>query len=113
MQNVAFTRQNSVFQRLANVGSVASLTESERRLYEADLKFARDHYAQLADAIEESDAIGMEKGIKQGIKQGKEEGIKKVAIELLRLDQPIALVSKATDLPLEIVQKLKNDITTE
>lgn len=59
MQNVAFTRQNAVFQRLANVGSIASLNESDRRIYESDLKFARDHHAQISDAREESEATGL------------------------------------------------------
>lgn len=103
MQNVAFTRQNDVFQRLANVGSIASLSEADRRLYESDLKFARDHHAQIADAREESEAIGREKGRK--------EGLVEAAIGFLKLNQPAALVAQATGFSLQEVERLKDSIT--
>ena len=109
MQNVAFTRQNAVFQRLANVGNVASLSESERRLYEADLKFARDHHAHISDAHEK----GIEEGIQQGLQQGMKEGIKQVAIKLLHMNQPVQLVAMATGLPAETVEELKATLDSE
>ena len=105
MQNVAFTRQNAVFQRLANVGNVASLSESERRLYEVDLKFARNHYAHISDAHEE--------GIRKGIEKGMEKSIRTAAVGFLRLNQPVELVANATGLTIEEVKQLKSKIDSE
>lgn len=111
MQNVAFTRQNAVFQRLANVGSIASLSESDRRIYESDLKFARDHHAQISDAREESEAIGREKGRIEGRKEGRKEGLVQAAIGFLKLNQPPALVAQATGLSLREVEQLKDSLS--
>ena len=58
MQRVAFASDNEIFRYLDSVSNVAALSPSERDVYEASLKRARDYYAVLRTAEENA----MERG---------------------------------------------------
>jgi predicted transposase/invertase (TIGR01784 family) len=56
-------------------------------------------------------ATAEEKGLEKGIKQGKEEGVKHVALELLKAGVlPLAEISKYTGLSLEQLEELRQNV---
>ncbi|MDE5881400.1 MAG: PD-(D/E)XK nuclease family transposase [Muribaculaceae bacterium] len=71
MESMAFTSHQDIFNRLATVANIATLSPAERIQYDYDLKKARDYYAELKFAIKK----GIKQGIEQGIEQGREQGI--------------------------------------
>lgn len=59
LQEIPFqTYKNQIFQRLGELSKVANLTDEERRLYQQDLKWARDYRSSLAYERDEGIAIG-------------------------------------------------------
>ena len=63
------------FLNVLDEANLASLSKSDKALYEARLKSYRDNRACLDYAIETGIRQGIEQGIEQGIKQGIEQGI--------------------------------------
>ena len=123
---------DKVFDRLFEEAEIAKFTPREMREYEASKKAYRDIKNSIDTAKQEGLAegieIGMEKGMKQGMekgmKQGMEKGMKqgmekgraegkheantKTAQRLLAMGLSAEQVSKATQLPLEIIKNLSN-----
>ena len=87
--------------------------------YETDIKVQRrEAYREgLAEGIEQgiSQGIeqGIEQGIQQGIEQGFEQGAEKTKIEtakkFLQEGLSVEQIARCTELPLEKVQKLKQN----
>lgn len=92
-QNVAFTSHREVFRRLAQISSVASLNEAERRSYEADLKAARDYHAEMNTARADARA--------EGRAEGRTEEKYTIAKVLLGMGQSPEFVAQATGLSIE------------
>ncbi|MDE5806870.1 MAG: Rpn family recombination-promoting nuclease/putative transposase [Muribaculaceae bacterium] len=69
MQKVAFTIEDT-FRYLNEVSDFATLPQSEREIYEAELMKARDYYATMKTARKR----GMEKGLEEGREIGLEQG---------------------------------------
>ena len=67
---------------------------------------ARDTHNQIEYAKE----TGLEEGLAKGRKEGREERNMEVAINLLRLGTPCEIVAKATELSMEEVAKLKEEV---
>ena len=65
MKAIPFTHRD-VFERLAKISSVAGLSEDERRLYDYDVKKARDYKAEMTEARSEGHAIGFNEGRAEG-----------------------------------------------
>lgn len=65
-QEVAFKSKRDVFRRLAEISKVSNLSPEQRRIYEADIKLARDYHNELEYARSE--------GLEQGLEQGREQG---------------------------------------
>ena len=76
--------------------------------YETDIK------VQRREAYREGLAEGIEQGISQGIEQGIEQGAQQKAIEtakrLISMGLSLEQVSAGTDLPLETVEKLNQEL---
>ena len=79
MESMAFTSHQDIFNRLAKVANLATLSPAERMQYDYDLKKARDYHAEMKFARNKAYKEGREEGIKQGreegIKQGMQQGI--------------------------------------
>ena len=75
---------------------------------------ARDTHNQIQYAketgLEEGLAKGRAEGLVKGREEGREERNTEVAINLLRLGTPCEIVAKATELSLEEVAKLKEEV---
>ena len=87
----------------------------------AEYSYATDIKVQRREAYREGLAEGIEQGIsqviEQGIEQGIERGAEQKAIEtakkLLKEGLPIEQIARCTDLPLEKVNQLKQQIIME
>ena len=83
--------------------------------YETDIKVQRrEAYREgLAEGIEQ----GIEQGIQQGIEQGIEQGAEKTKIEtaknMIHKNIPLETIAECTELPLEKVNQLKQQIIVE
>lgn len=66
-----FIKNNAIFQRLAQVSNVATLTPEERYSYDADVKNARDALNQIRYAFKEGRAEGRAEGEIAGIRKEK------------------------------------------
>ena len=79
-----------------------NFTEEEREVYEAQLKRLWDDIEEIRTAHDRGKAEGIQEGMEKGIEKGKVEGIQEgkleTALNLIRLDQPISIASKATGL---------------
>ena len=83
LQEIPFqTYKNQIFQRLGELSKVANLTDEERRIYQQDLKWARDYRSSLA--YERDEGIAIEKN--------------RIARNMLAEGLDIALVKKITGL---------------
>ena len=99
---MAFQGQNEIFQRLASIGNIASLSPEERRSYEIDLKRARDMYSQLKYASDEGRAVGLA----EGRAEGRIEGYKETARNLKRMGLPLEQIQEATGLDMEYLRSI-------
>ena len=94
MEAMPFTRENEIFEKLDSAASYASLSEDERRAYDADVKAYRDYVGQLSWAEE------------QGLKKGLEKGLNQVAKSLKAMGIDIQTISKSTGLSVASINKL-------
>ena len=86
-----------------------SKEESELMYEEAMEKQRWDRAAEREYAREEGIEKGRKIGIAQGIEKGKEEGMELVALNMLKKNLDIALISEITGLTVKEIEKLKND----
>ena len=111
---------DKVFDRLFEEAEIAKFTPQEMREYETSKMAYRDIKNSVDTAKREGIEIGMkqgmEKGMKQGMKKGMKQGMEKgkheanteTAQRLLAMGLSAEQVSKATQLPLEIIKNLSN-----
>lgn len=90
--------QNAVFQRLAEIADVASLSKEERMRYDEDLRAYRDTIVVMEGQYQE----GMEKGMEQGMLAAKLDNARKMKADGMADE----LISKYTGLPLEEIANI-------
>ena len=71
LQRMPWLAQDAVFQKLASIADVASLTKQERLAYDENLRKYRDTIAVMEGQYLE----GMEKGMEKGRAEGRAEGV--------------------------------------
>ena len=116
------------FDRLFEEAEIAKFTPQEMREYETSKMAYRDIKNSVDTAKREGIAEGMEKGMELGMAKGKQEGLAEgiekgmekgraegkheanteTAQRLLAMGLSAEQVSKATQLPLEIIKNLSN-----
>ena len=107
---------DKVFDRLFEEAEIAKFTPQEMREYETSKMAYRDIKNSVDTAKREGIAEGkeigmkegMEKGMEKGRAEGKHEANTETAQRLLAMGLPAEQVSKATQLPLEIIKNLSN-----
>ena len=130
--------KEKVFTKLFEEAEIAKFTPTELKEYEDSLKAYRDVKNSIDTALEkgreegmakglekgmakglekgreEGMAKGMEKGLAKGLEKGREEGMEKEKISTARRLLSMGLseeqVSTATELPLEEIQKLREQV---
>ena len=83
--------------------------EAEKRLAFLKEKWERDWNSNMHYAEE----TGIEKGMKEGRKEGVKEGKKEVAIKMLRKRIDEVMIAEVTNLTLEEIEKLRNEVEHE
>lgn len=90
--------QNAVFQRLAEIADVASLSKEERMRYDEYLRAYRDTIVVMEGQYQE----GMEKGMEKGMLAAKLDNARKMKADGMADE----LISKYTGLPLEEIANI-------
>ena len=98
-EQMPFSEKYPVFRKLAEIGDLRKLSREELELYDEDIKNMRDLYATRKF----DEKRGMEKGMEKGMAKEKIA----TAYRLLSMGLSDKQVSTATELPLEEIQKLK------
>ena len=106
-EQMPFSEKYPVFRKLAEIGDLRKLSREELELYDEDIKNMRDIYATRKF----DEKRGMEKGMAKGRAEGRAEGMAKeklaTARRLLSMGLSDEQVSTVTELPLEEIQKMK------
>ena len=74
LNRMPWLAQEAVFQRLASIADVASLSKQERQAYDEDLRKYRDTVAVMEGQYLEGRAEGIEEGIMKVARNMKESG---------------------------------------
>ena len=98
LNRIPFQPMKAIFERLAKVTNIESLTPDERYAYERDLKAYRDYKAQMDYAKEE----GIEEGIEKGIEKEKLRNAKAMKAK----GYPVNDIADITGLPIQDIEKL-------
>ena len=96
-----------VFTKLFEEAEIAKFTPTELKEYEDSLKAYRDVKNSIDTALEKGREEGMAKGMEIGIAKGMEKEKLTTARRLLSMGLSEEQVATATELPLEEIQKLK------
>ncbi|MDE6510572.1 MAG: Rpn family recombination-promoting nuclease/putative transposase, partial [Muribaculaceae bacterium] len=106
METMAFTSHQDIFNRLAKVANLATLSPAQRRQYDYDLKKARDYHNEMKFARKEAFSEGEAKGIAIGEAKGIMEGTVRTARNLKSLGASVEMIVAATGLSQTEVEAL-------
>ena len=98
--------QNRVFDRLFETAEIAKFTKTELSEYWDSLKNFRDWHSVISTAEKKGIEIGMEKGREEGREEGVREANLNNARNLKKLGIAIDVISQATGLSKEEIEKL-------
>ena len=84
--------------------------EEQLKEYEDSLKAYRDVKNSIDSALEKGREEGMAKGMEKGLAEGMEKEKQSTARRLLSMGLSEEQVSTATELPLEEIQKLREQV---
>ena len=101
-EQMPFSEKYPVFRKLAEIGDLRKLSREELELYDEDIKNMRDIYATRK--------FDEKKGMEIGMAKGMEKEKLATARRLLSMGLSDEQVSTATELPLEEIQKLKEQV---
>ena len=98
-EQMPFSEKYPVFRKLAEIGDLRKLSREELELYDEDIKNMRDIYATRK--------FDEKRGMEIGMAKGMEKEKLATARRLLSMGLSDEQVATATELPLEEIQKLK------
>lgn len=102
LQRMPWLAQDAVFQKLASIADVASLTKQERIAYDENLRIYRDNIAVFEGQYLE----GLEKGEAKGRAEGRAEALKENARRMKADGMATGLIAKYTGLTVEEIESL-------
>ena len=104
IKRLPWAAQNSVFQKLAEIADVSSLTKEERLHYDEALRKYRDTLCVLEGAEQRGLKRGREEGLAKGLAKGREEGrAEGLAKGLAKGRAETARNMKANGLPVDLI----------
>ena len=114
IKRLPWAAQNSVFQKLAEIADVSSLTKEERLYYDVALRKYRDTLCVLESAeqrgLKKGREEGLAKGLAKGRAEGRAEGLAEGRIEAARNMKakglPVDLIAECSGLSPEEITKL-------
>ena len=102
--------QDAVFQKLASIADVSTLSKEERQNYDENLRKYRDTVAVMQGqwdlGREKGRAEGHTEGLAEGMEKGMEKGVVSVARKLKSMGLSSADIIKATGLTEEQINAL-------
>ena len=106
IKRLPWAAQNSVFQKLAEIADVSSLTKEERLYYDVALRKYRDTLCVL----ESAEQRGVKRGLAKGREEGRAEGLAKGRAEGLAKGRAEGRIEtarnmKADGMSIELIQK--------
>ena len=106
LKRMPWLAQDAVFQKMASIADVSTLSKEERQNYDENLRKYRDTVAVMQGQWE----LGLEKGLEKGRAEGRAEGEQNKAIVIARNLKSMGLsleeIAKATGLSTEEIEKL-------
>ena len=102
LQRMPWLAQDAVFQKLASIADVASLTQQERIAYDENLRIYRDNIAVFEGQYLE----GLEKGLEKGEAKGRAEAMMENARRMKADGMASALIAKYTGLSVNEIEQL-------
>ena len=114
IKRLPWAAQNSVFQKLAEIADVSSLTKEERLHYDEALRKYRDTLCVLEGAEQRGLKRGREEGLAKGREEGRAEGLAKglakgraeTARNMKAKGLPVDLIAECSGLSPEEIAKL-------
>ena len=110
IKRLPWAAQNSVFQKLAEIADVSSLTKEERLYYDVALRKYRDTLCVLESAEQRGLKKGREEGLAKGLAKGRAEGLAEERIEIARNMKakglPVDLIAACSGLSPEEIERL-------
>ena len=102
LKRMPWLAQDAVFQKLASIADVASLTQQERIAYDENLRIYRDNIAVFEGQYLE----GLEKGLEKGEAKGRAEAMMENARRMKADGMASALIAKYTGLSVNEIEQL-------
>ena len=102
IKRLPWAAQDSVFQKLAEIADVSSLTREERLLYDEALRKYRDTLCVLESAEQRGLKRGHEEGLAKGLAKGRAETARNMKAKGLAID----LIAECSGLAPEEIAKL-------
>ena len=106
IKRLPWAAQNSVFQKLAEIADVSSLTKEERLHYDEALRKYRDTLCVLESAEQRGVKRGREEGLAKGLAKGRAEGRIETARNMKAKGLPVDLIAECSGLSPEEIAKL-------
>ena len=106
IKRLPWAAQNSVFQKLAEIADVSSLTKEERLHYDEALRKYRDTLCVLESAEQRGVKRGREEGLAKGLAKGRAEGRIETARNMKAKGLPVDLIAECSGLSPEEIERL-------
>ena len=102
--------KNPVFQRLAEISDLGSLSREERMKYDEAIRKYRDTLCVMQSQLDEGIQIGRDQGIQigrdQGIQIGRQQTLASVARNLKAQHVPLDVIASSTGLSIQEIENL-------
>jgi predicted transposase/invertase (TIGR01784 family) len=102
LKRMPWTAQEAVFQKLASIADVASLSKKERLAYDENLRKYRDTVAVMEGQWLEGHAKGVAEGHAKGAEDAKRDDARRMKAD----NMPTELIVKYTGLTVEAINSL-------
>ncbi|MDD7722810.1 MAG: hypothetical protein PUK64_07460, partial [bacterium] len=98
--------KNPVFQRLAEISDLGSLSREERMKYDEAIRKYRDTLCVMQSQLDEGIQIGRDQGIQIGIEKGRQQTLASVARNLKAQHVPLDVIASSTGLSIQEIEDL-------
>ena len=98
--------KNPVFQRLAEISDLGSLSREERMKYDEAIRKYRDTLCVMQSQLDEGIQIGRDQGIQIGIEKGRQQTQASIARNLKAQHVPLDVIASSTGLSIQEIENL-------
>ena len=102
LKRMPWMAQEAVFQKLASIADIASLSKAERQAYDENLRKYRDTLAVMEGQWMEGHAKGVEEGHAKGMEDTKRENARRMKADGMATE----LIAKYSGLTIEEVENI-------